>query len=64
MKKSTIASLLILCGSTAALAQVATPPNEGGLVNNTTANTSVDQPADPAADAAPDNTTANSPTPM
>ncbi|WP_326523611.1 hypothetical protein [Sphingomonas sp.] len=38
MRKSTIASVLILCGSTAALAQVATPAPTQDINNNIVTN--------------------------
>lgn len=53
MRKSTIASLLILCGSTAALAQVT--PRTGDPVGNTTTLTN-DQTLEPSAPPAPDAT--------
>ena len=43
MRKSTIASLLILCGSTAALAQV-TPSEPQQTANNTTMSNSMIEP--------------------
>ena len=47
MRKATVASLLILCGSTAAIAHVATGPVDAGLQNmgnNTTTPTPTPTP--------------------
>lgn len=65
MKKATIASLLILCGSTAALAQVTTQSVDPGLQNNVTANTTVDQPvAEPVPMPEPSEMNTTTPDPM
>ena len=61
MRTKTLASLLILCGSTAAIAQITTEPQDS-LTNNTVANNTV-EPVDsvPPADTAPANTTDDAP---
>jgi hypothetical protein len=61
MRTKTLASLLILCGSTAAIAQITTEPQDS-LTNNTVVNNTVD-PADTGEkpDTAPANTTDDAP---
>ncbi|MEP9402836.1 hypothetical protein [Sphingomonas sp. VNH70] len=44
MRKSTFASLLILCGSTAAIAQVTTPQTDPTMQSNTIDNTTLGSP--------------------
>ncbi|HWK36841.1 hypothetical protein [Sphingomonas sp.] len=45
MRKATVASLLILCGSTAAIAHVATGPVDAGMQNWSGNNTAEPAPA-------------------
>jgi hypothetical protein len=54
MRTRTLASLLILCGSTAALAQIAPPGQPSEPQNNITANETPAPDATPPADTPPD----------